>query len=368
MSGLFRYLQAYGDQTISTMKINDVDLLIMAQLAQFSLVGDSPEGISLRDALTRWEAEPVQPLDRRFGNEAKNDRELARLLLAGRRFSTMRLIATRSVSDGDREMRFAGIAILLGDGTVVVSYRGTDSTVIGWKESCHLALMNPIPSQTESIFFLRDVAAMTKEPIRLCGHSKGGNIAVYAACMCESAVRDRIQDILSFDGPGFDFDMAYSLRYQAIADRVRLVVPGSSIVGLLFEQRAEPRFISSKKPLLMQHDPYNWQTAGADFAPARRQSIISAYFTKVLRSFFAALPLSSRADFIEALFHLFEATGAKTFPELLEKFPKNAVRIVRALSEKDRACLKVLLGVFRVFLRSAVHSVPLPPHRKVLQS
>jgi hypothetical protein len=292
---------------------------------------------------------------------------MVRLMMDSPRFSSMRLIGYVNKLELEREVQFAAVALLIGDGTVLIAYRGTDDSLIGFKEDCNMAFVAPVPSQTEALSFLSHVAAQTPLPIRLYGHSKGGNLSVYAAAFCDDTVRARIREVVSFDGPGLSEADADTEGYGRIHDRVRVLMPRGSIVGLLFSQRVPLTYILSKKQGILQHYAYNWQVGGTAFAPADNPTASGAYSSETARRFIGGLTMSERELFVEAVYTIAQATEAATWTELLKDWRHSAAQVVKALHELDPKTAKLFARVLGVFLRAAVDAVGMPAfHARVL--
>jgi hypothetical protein len=362
MPNMLDYLRDNGNADLVSMPLNDVDKLILAQMiySDFGCAFAWPEKpIALKEALPTlgMVTGEADPLERRFVFKHDDDEKLIRLLIDSSRISTMRMIGYVNKLEAEREVQFAAVALLVGDGTVLIAYRGTDDTLIGFKEDCNMAFLAPIPSQTEALAFLTRIAGQTALPIRLCGHSKGGNLAVYAATFCDDAVRARIQEVVSFDGPGLSEIDADTAGYQQIHDRVRVLMPQSSIVGLLFSQRAPINYIRSEKPGLMQHYPYYWQIDGADFVPAENPTANGAYTSETARRFIKGLTMEERELFVEAIYTIAQSTKADTWAELLEDWGHNIVRVVKAFRGIDPKTAKLFIHVLGTFFRAAFDAV-----------
>lgn len=166
--------------------------------------------------------------------------------------------------------QFAALALSWEDVGIIV-FRGTDTTLTGWRESFKLALDASGPSQRDALEFLEAWAAEISGPLIVCGHSKGGNLAVFAASSCRPGLQERIAAVVSFDGPGLPAALREKSSYQAIAERTYVFIPRASIIGSIHEHPgANVQLIGSRKPFMAQHYPYNWRTSGAGFVGSRR--------------------------------------------------------------------------------------------------
>lgn len=152
------------------------------------------------------------------------------------RFSDIEMGAFLEQFDGEEQTQFAAVTYLLPSGALVVAYRGTDDSLVGWKEDFNMAFQYPVPAQATAADYLARVAALWKDvPIVLTGHSKGGNLAVYAAMNASDEVKDRVERIYSLDGPGFPESVVNSFEYASVSDRIVKIVPDSSVVGMVLE-------------------------------------------------------------------------------------------------------------------------------------
>ena len=142
------------------------------------------------------------------------------------RFGGMLLNGYCELMDDAREQQFAALTVELGDGSIYLSYRGTDDTIVGWKEDLNMGYLEVIPSQTRALEYL---GRMTRQypdaKLRIGGHSKGGNLSVYAAVKAPAAVQDRIVRVYNNDGPGFAKPLVGTPEHMRVADRILTAVP-----------------------------------------------------------------------------------------------------------------------------------------------
>ena len=365
MPNMLDYLTANGNVGLDTLPLSDVDKLILAQMiySDFSVAFAWPEQpVSLKEALPTlgMVTGEADPLERRFVFKHDDDEKLIRLLIDSSRISNMRLIGYVNKLEEAREMQFAAVALLVGDGTVLIAYRGTDDTLIGFKEDCNMAFAAPVPAQTEALAFLSRIAGQTLLPIRLCGHSKGGHLSVYAAAFCDDSIRSRIREVVSFDGPGLIETDADTEGYLKIHNRVRVLMPQGSIVGLLFSQRARITYIRSEKQGLMQHYPYYWQTDGADFVPVENPTASGAYTSETIRRFIKGLTMKERELFVEAIYTIAQSTNTDTWAELFEDWRHSFWRVLKAYRGIDPKTAKLFIHVLNTFFRAALDAIEIP--------
>ena len=145
-----------------------------------------------------------------------------------------------------------------------MAYRGTDNSIAGWHEDFDMGYASPVPAQSEAVAYLRRMAEAGR-PLHVCGHSKGGNLAAYAAAFSDEATQELLQDIYSFDGPGLDEAALESEGYARIRPRLRSYIPQSSVVGLLMGYHTDYTVVHAQQVGILQHDGLSWQVDGPRF-------------------------------------------------------------------------------------------------------
>ena len=179
-----------------------------------------------------------------------------------------------------------------------------------------MSYLNATPGQQAAVDYLNRAAAATSAPLRVGGHSKGGNFAVFAAAFCNETTQQRIREVYSNDGPGFRHGILAAEAYQRILDRLILTLPQSSLVGIMMSCGKEVRAIASSASGLQQHEPYTWQVLGADFVEVERRSGTSVFMDETLDQWLDGLSDSQREHFVAAVFDSLEASGVSTISEL----------------------------------------------------
>lgn len=189
---------------------------------------------------------------------AKYDVDLLKLLAENRRYRNMKLTYYVNQIENESQMQFSAVTVQISKKLHFVSYRGTDNTLVGWKEDFNMSFTCPVPAQKSAVEYLEQVASKTTGELILGGHSKGGNLAVYAAAFCKQALQGRIATVYNFDGPGFSQKVIKAEGYINICNKVTTYVPQSSIVGMLLEHEEKYTIIHSNQLGIMQHDIYSW--------------------------------------------------------------------------------------------------------------
>ena len=242
------YVKEYGHSPFSEAEVNDVDSLVLSQFSYMKFDGmvpglfDNKPSVTLQDIYFHPEYEKLYA-DVRYEEE---NRALFEAMLESTRFNDMRVNCYINIIEEEWETQFSAITCILGDGSLYIVYRGTDESIVGWKEDFNMAYLSPVPGQAYSVKYLNIVTGFLKKDFYVGGHSKGGNLAIYAAMNCNKKVQDRIIKVYSMDGPGFRPETLKKGDFEAIADRTVKILPHSSLVGMIFEQNMDYLVVDSK--------------------------------------------------------------------------------------------------------------------------
>lgn len=260
-----------------------------------------------------------------------------RACAANPRFANIEMSAYRARFD--TQTQFAALTYRLPDGTLVVAYRGTDDSLVGWKEDFNMSFQYPVPAQVSAAEYLTQVAELWDGPIVLTGHSKGGNLAVYAAMNVSDDIRDRVMRIYSLDGPGFPSDVVHGYEYSTVKDRIVKIVPDSSIIGMILETPERCTVVKSNVQGVMQHFSFSWQMCGGEFVQVEDLAHSSRLFNESLNKWMAGLSQEQREHAVDALFAVLEASGANNIGDMMAAGAKAIPEMLGAyvgLSPEDR--------------------------------
>lgn len=339
------YLEWRRDVPLSVSPFNPVDNLILSELVYTDFAGVVPERgqqVPLEDACAGFFA-----LRDRSEITAKTSYTarapfLMESMCKGARFSGTRLCFYETVTDKDETAQFAAVTCLLPDGTAYLAFRGTDGTVVGWKEDFILSYRSGTRSQLHAADYLRRVGTALNCPLRLGGHSKGGNLAVYAASFCPETLRSRILQVWSNDGPGFREEVRSTPGYRAIQSRTVSIVPDTSVIGLLLESDCPRKVVKSSASGLAQHDGFSWETAAEDFVPAALTRK-GAYLEKTVDTWVASQDEETLRSMVDSVFSVIEATGQDTFHAMSSSKLRTAEIMMAAVRALPREKQKELL-------------------------
>jgi len=339
-------------------KFGPVDSLVLSQLAYLKFDGIVP---SLSDDLLLVPIREVAAVENgtlfQDVRESKSNRQLLSAFINSPRFQDTKLAFYIDQFDNKAEKQFSAVTFLLSDESVYIAFRGTDSTFIGWKEDFNMAFINPIPSQKEGAVYLNTVAKKIPGKLRIGGHSKGGNIAVYSAIHCHPSVQNRIEQIFSHDGPGFREEVLQSEGYRIVKDRVHKTLPQSSMIGMLLHQQERYSVVKSNRIWFMQHDPFSWLIDGNDFQYIPSITKSATYMNGTLNQWMNLFDDQKRELFVNTLFQLLQATEVTTFYDLTGDWPKRAIAVLGAMRGIDDETRAFLFQTIRSLFVLAVKNI-----------
>lgn len=348
------YLAWRGDLTLSQAPFNEVDNLILSHIAYVNYE-NIVEGLYSNQRITVEKAAEI--FFQKYPKEVieaqltltKMSAFLLRKVANTKRFKDVELANYVNIID-DRELKqFAAVTFYLTDGTVYVAFRGTDNTIVGWKENFNMTFMSPVPAQMEAAIYLREAVGNIPEKIRMGGHSKGGNLAAYAAVKSQESIKHRIIEVYNNDGPGFHRDIIESSEYRGMLGKIKTIVPESSIVGMMLEHEEEYVVVKSSQKVLLQHDPMSWEVLGDKFIHVEHVTKESKLLDVTLKSWLDKMTETQRGQFVDSLFIIFDATNVKTIEDLTQDKWRKVTDVIRVFNNMEPENKKILTETFKLF-------------------
>lgn len=348
MGNIMDYISWRGDLSLEQSQFNEVDNLILACFSYVNL-----DGIP---AVTKQKGIGLKKLTEEFMKlhtmkELEADKSFIRLapfmmmeMAKSVRFG--KCVVRNYVNDivTEAEQQFAAMEIVLEDGTSYVSFRGTDDTIIGWKEDFNLST-GVVPAQKRAIEYLQKISEHTDGMLRVGGHSKGGNLAIYGSVMCKSA-HEKILEIYSNDGPGFSREFQELPEMKEMMPKIIRIIPEYSIIGTLLEHEKEPVIVASSSKGLLQHDGFSWEVQGP--ALVRRDSLnkTALRFIEILHKWIDGMDTEQKRLLIEDLFATLQASGYENLSEVQSGGLKSLAAMVKRVEKfapESRGMMQELL-------------------------
>lgn len=329
-NNLFQYLKWRGDLSFEQDKFNEVDSFILSQLVYYDyhgIVGFEP--ILLKEALKRF-------------YEINNNRkiklgliipdhmaELGKAVLKAKRYDEIYISDYVDKYDRIKKEQFTAVVFHLDEFHKVISYKGTDDTLVGWEEDFNMIVSFPIAAQVSASKYLEEIFIKYPTAIyELVGHSKGGNLAMYAGIYASDHIKSKIYRIYNFDGPGFESDDIDVVLYSKIKNKIRTILPSNSIIGMIFNQLGNVKAVKSNVKSIFQHDGFSWEIDGNKFLRTTL-SKNSLDFSKSLNELVGKLDEQARKSFCNSLEKYIDLLGIKTLSELssLKTKPLSSLKV-----------------------------------------
>ena len=357
MADMLDYIRWRGDLPFTVSPPNEVDAVIFSTLSYIPFRGRTvfhpEEAIPFSEAVEEFFSYPEPP------NYIRAQRDLDLLKAAGEsvRFGNTRITEYRPKFIKEQDTQFAGVTFLLDDGSLFVTFRGTDNTLVGWKEDLSMSFRSVIPSQALAKQYLQDVLMTHSGPVRVSGHSKGGNVAVYAVSQSAPVIRDRVLEVYNQDGPGFSAEFLEDPGYRSILPKIRTYLPQGSMIGVVL-YRAEPVIIvQSHETGIMQHDPFSWNICGTAITRMDALNANSRFFRLTMENWLAGFDMDDRVRLVNMLYDLLTSGDVEVMDDILQ--PKSLINYVARLRGSE---------LIRKYLASDLNSLLKAARRARLQT
>lgn len=313
------YIKWRGDLEFWQDGFNIIDNIVLSCLSYIPMDGifekTGAEVISIKELNEIYFREFFD--EERFGKGSilSNAPDTLKMIADTNRYRHIKVRNYVSILEPDKTLQFAAMEFLLPDGTSYIAFRGTDDTIVGWKEDFMLAL-EEVEAERQAVEYLNKTGSENNRLIRIGGHSKGGHLAIYATALCDVAIRERIINVYSNDGPGFMKKTVKSNWMKAIRSKIISIIPEDSIVGLLMEPVCPPIVVKSTAISVAQHNPATWCIEGNHLITTEEVSKTAKFVEQKLKENIYKMSNDELNEFVDNLFSIFESTGAITLPDL----------------------------------------------------
>lgn len=347
---VFDYLTWRGDLTFAQDGFNEVDNLILCIISY----------INFKKISRLWSTDPAEAMlmsevcplltqeDEQLGLSDEDYIPLMRAAAQTKRFSEVKLFAYESRRDDVQEMQFNAVSFLLPDNSVFVAYMGTDRSFAGWKEDFNMSFLEAVPAQVRATEYAMEIAAVCPDrTLRIGGHSKGGNLAAWAAVHIPEKLQNRMAAAYNNDGPGFSKGFLEREEYKRVAEKIHTYIPESSIVGVLLEHAEDYAVIDSNNRAVMQHEPLSWGVLGAKFVHLGQRSQLGQLSDGVLQDWIGSLSAEEREEFSEAIFEILSISGkVHTLDDLREGGLAGGAALLKGYIGADEKKKRIITEVF----------------------
>ena len=329
------YLAKYKDVSFKEMPFNEIDALALANFSyvdfsELKLTKERVNAAFLAKLIKDYEP-PFDASERKLGYL-----KIAKMICEGKRYNRADFAHFRKIRDASSEKQFQAITLIYRD-FIYISFCGTDSTTLGWKEDCNMALLQIVPSEVEAIKYANMVASKHWfRRIYLGGHSKGGRLAITAAKGMNN--KRRIAAIFAFDAPNYPAS-AYDAEYQKIDSRILAFAPNESIIGRLMDEYHQKRIVKSTNSLLYQHDTFSWVINDKSFVYVDEYTEKSTRIVRAINNALKTYDEETKRQFIDFFFDGFEKMKLEKLPnekEFISFFAKRIPSIINIWKESPK--------------------------------
>lgn len=361
MPNIIDYLKWRGDLTFKQDDINEIDKII---LSRFSYLPFKYINLEKTDTIGNISNKMKDITIENF--IWPDDKEFVNQLGKTRRYKDLLVTDYQEIMDLEAEKQFSAVVIWLPKNYKYVSFRGTDSSLVGWKEDLNMSFMQHIPSQLESVKYLNEVGNKYNSKLLLGGHSKGGNLAIYAAMFCKEKIKKRIVEIINADGPGFDETVFNIEKNIKILEKVKTYIPQSSIIGRLLEHDEDYEIIHSTQKGIMQHDIFSWQVNAKSLVRIKNLTNNSQFINNVVRNWLKNTTPEQRKNFVNIIYDVLITTEAKSVHDFNVDTLKKVTTILKSYKNIDKEDKKEIETMIKLMFESAVNTIKDNKKREVI--
>lgn len=349
MENIIDYVKEWGKYSLGEKPFNEVDSLVLCQMIYFNYKEFVP-GFEERNVPVGIQSIYVHPDRDRILDDywyRENNKELFTSAAQSRRFGSLKMNYYVNIINEETQTQFSAMTYILEDKNAYIAYRGTDATIVGWKEDLNLAFSKPLHSQQLAVEYMDRVAGYIGGSFYAGGHSKGGNLAVYAAMNCKPETRDSLLKVFNNDGPGFRPEIRQLGHYEAVADKIMKFIPRSSLVGTLLEDQDDYELIESKGVGMLQHNAYSWKIEDGAFLRAKNMKSGKILRDAALNEWILSLSDSEIHAFVDTLYDVVAASEASDLFEFGADWKKCTQSVFEAAKELDEATRKSIARIIR---------------------
>ncbi|MCR4619007.1 MAG: DUF2974 domain-containing protein [Lachnospiraceae bacterium] len=398
MSNITDYIKWRGDLSFSEKPLSDIDNVVFCYLSYIDYT-DFFQSETLRtdagqmDALAARTEEaaaspckqikikdlaskPAEEIVFKFIMSMDFNIPFVEAAAASKRFGEIIVEDYVQETDPASNIQFSAVTFVLDDGSSVVAFRGTDETIVGWKEDFMLSYTR-VPAQEKALEYLR-MQAKKRDNLYVVGHSKGGNLALYATAyltekengkaktdnsqpyesvngedekvkageVAPGRLQDKIKKIYLNDSPGFCSEILDVSLIDIIADKCVRYTPDYCVVGHIFEPKVPVNYIvKSNGKQLLAHDMMSWEISDGSFEYVSDYIPESKKLNSVLDKLIEKMDSDARESFVNSLFDAMSEGGAVTIMDFAKKGPAAFENVITSVVSGKGAGTYILNNV-----------------------
>ena len=366
---LFEYVKEYGDVSFAESGVNELDSAIFSMLSYIRFEGTAAEGsvdgVSFKELSDRFFSSEF-----RYSIRSENwdiwqgCLRMFETAARHRRYADIRVRGYVNIVEEERSSQFSAIVFSLTPALHFIAFRGTDTTMTGWRENFLMTCESETSSQKLAMQYVDEWAPRLEGTIHIGGHSKGANLAIYAAAQATPDVQERIESVWNFDGPGFSRNPDMLSQIEKIKGKIKTFVPDTSLVGMLMRNFDEYTVVKSDNKLFLQHDLFSWHVNGRKFGGEKELSGISRVFDTTLNSTIASMSDEQFHALITLLFDSMEESGIHNVQDIGDNIGRLSGNLAKACVFADKTTRKTLLTMGKYLVKNFGKAVTKETKRK----
>ena len=351
MKNMLDYIKEFGHVSFEERAFSEIDALVLTELEYLPLEKVVPSDENGENFVTVKEiAEYMQEHKQELFDEnpmmiTEERHEVSQVIVDAPRFQSLKFFGVVSVWDKDTTKQFAAVTVEVEPSVRLVIYRGTDETLIGWKEDFLMTYSPLVAAQTDAKEYLAKQASLWGGDLMISGHSKGGNLAIYAAATQEEDVQLRIVDIFCFDSPGLYRSVLETKGYQNIVPLAMRYIPQDSLVGLMLESEVPYVIVKSNATGAMQHSAMTWEIEDGQFIKMEKLTKNSQLNDQTFKKWTESVSDEELELFWNVFFELLFSVGIDTVNDLYGQFMHYVQEFLKAAGNMDEEKRELLTRI-----------------------
>lgn len=348
MADIRDYLDWRGDLSFANSDFNEIDALILTQFVYLDFNGILSEGcdeaLMLKEASRRYFEAHGPEETKNLAILLSNCEGITKKMIVSERFKKLPVFNFVDKYDVKESIQFSALTVKIDAKRLFVSFRGTDDSLAGWQEDFKLCYMTPVTAQLEAAEYLRKLCHWWDGEIILGGHSKGGNLAIYATMCLEDEYKDKVTKIYNFDGPGFMKEIVETDDYKKVIGKTFSYIPQGSYVGMIMYNKGLVEVVKSANKGFMQHAVVSWQVYGKKFENDKLENS-SLLFNECTKNWVEKIDSDKKEQFVNSIFYLLKSGEMETFTEMTTEIPQVLNRIFRTYADLDKETKKMMRSI-----------------------
>ena len=357
MDDIYTYMKFRGDLDMKNHPLNEVDALIFSELSYIHFENIVP---TIGDKGTIALTEAAKKYIPKEGKESifyTRYEKLLEKMAECPRYAELQLSNYVSVMDEKERQQFSAIHIQINPFLTFIAFRGTDETLVGWREDFDMSYKMPVPAQISAVEYVNRTTKGLFQKYYIGGHSKGGNLAIYSGVFCDSGLQNNIKGIYNFDGPGFHKKITDNEAYLKIKERIHTFVPEASVVGMLMEHEENYQVVKSYETALMQHEGLSWSIAGTKFETVENVDEFSNGVSITLKSWLEKADYEERKVMVNALFDILEIGGIQDVLDFKDISVQNTTAMIKAAATLPKEQREIISNLIKMWISESKKTV-----------